>query len=111
MSDQTIPVTVLPLDQSPLEKPKWSHQRYIELVKKHERSLEALAWIEAQPESPGRAVALKVVKRHVKDMRPPTLTPLTEEKLYSASDDCPHVADPWNYSGVQCLYCTGWFCF
>ena len=30
--------------------------------------------------------------------------------LYNADPDCEHVNDPWNYSGIQCKKCSGWFC-
>jgi hypothetical protein len=34
-----------------------------------------------------------------------------EEVLYDADEDCDHIVDPNNWSGIKCLNCTGWFCY
>jgi hypothetical protein len=31
--------------------------------------------------------------------------------LYDADPYCMHKLDPYQYSGIKCLLCGGWFCF
>jgi len=34
----------------------------------------------------------------------------TSEMLWSADPNCEHVYDPYNYSGIKCKKCNGWYC-
>jgi ABC-type nitrate/sulfonate/bicarbonate transport system substrate-binding protein len=77
--------------------------KYQALVKKHAKILEAMKDL---PDGPAKTL----LRESASYWKPPKLSSLTPP-LYDADEACDHKSDPWNASGVRCLYCSAWFCY
>jgi hypothetical protein len=56
-------------------------------------------------------------KKHLhswKRNHPPWIDKYIDEKtsaeLWDADPNCKHVYDPYNWSGIKCKNCNGWYC-
>ena len=52
------------------------------------------------------------LQKYADSIKPPsTLRGIDDERLYGASATCYHIVDPWEWNGLHCLWCSGWFCY
>lgn len=98
-----------------MQKKKWYSNdmiRYANLLERHGRLTDTIRLLSTpeMSELPGTVTAVRELRMELVEMEVPQARTLKTEDLYAADEDCYHISNPWNWSGVKCMMCTGWYC-